>query len=368
MSKSINIKIKYALILALSIFIGHSAYGQDKKASVRATIEPASILIGEQSLIEVEVIAPKDANIGFAVYPDSIVKGVEVLGMIKPDTIMTEVMTIKQGYIVTSFDSTLYNIPSMAVFVDNDTLFTNSVGLNVTSPPLSDSALVYLEAVKQGVLPIEYDKLGVTDIKDIQEVRWTIFDSIYDFISAFLPYVLIAVLLAVIIGVAIALLTRKKNKGYYFKPEIILPPHVVAISELDKLKDSKIWQQGLTKEYYTRLTDILREYIDRRYNVDAPEMTSDEILEALRRRVDTRSPIEGLTQILKLADFVKFAKYVPLTSEDDLSMVNAYLFVNQTKKEEPTPLDEQAKKLKEEADKASTENKNNADTEKKDIE
>lgn len=366
MSKSLKIRIKYSLLTLLLLCTTFSVQAQ--KATVRATIEPSTILIGEQALIEVEVIAPKDANVGFAMYPDSIIKGIEVIGMVKPDTTMSEVMAIKQKYIVTSFDSTLYNIPHMAVFVDNDTLYTNSVGLNVTSPQLSDSTLVYLEAVKQGVLPIEYDKLGVADIKDIQEVRWTIFDTIYDFVVTYLTYVLIVVLIVVGVGLAIFFLTRKKKKGYYFKPEIILPPHVVAISELDKLKGSKIWQQGLTKEYYTRLTDILREYIDRRYGVDAPEMTSDEIMEALRRRIETRSPQEGLAQILQLADLVKFAKYVPLASEDDLSMVNAYLFINQTKIEEVVPLEEQAKKATDEGRTASSEISNEAKVEKKDIE
>lgn len=366
MSKSLKIKIKYGLLALLMLCTTFSAHAQ--KATVRATIEPSTILIGEQALIEVEVIAPKNANVGFAMYPDSIIKGIEVIGMVKPDTAMSEVMTIKQKYIVTSFDSTLYNIPHMAVFVDNDTLYTNSIGLNVTSPQLSDSTLIYLEAVKQGVQPIEYDKLGVADIKDIQAVRWTIFDTIYDFVATYLPYVLVVILVVVAIGVALFFLTRKKKKGYYFKPEIILPPHVVAISELDKLKDSKIWQQGLTKEYYTRLTDILREYIDRRYGVDAPEMTSDEIIEALRRRIETRSPQEGLAQILQLADLVKFAKYVPMPSEDDLSMMNAYLFVNQTKIEEVVPLEEQAKKAEEEAKAGSAEVSNEAKIEKKDIE
>ncbi len=99
--------------------------------------------------------------------------------------------------------------------------------------------------------------------------------------------------------------------------------------------------QSQEKEYYTELTDILRSYIDHRFGIDAPEMISEDIISAVHLATDTRSATDGLAQILRLADMVKFAKYVPFTDENDLSLVNAYLFVNQTKIEERPTLDEQ---------------------------
>ena len=117
---------------------------------------------------------------------------------------------------------------------------------------------------------------------------------------------------------------------------------MVALQELDKLKTSKLWQKGQEKDYYTGLTDILREYIDGRFKIDAPEMISDDIIAAVHLATDTKSATDGLAQILKLADLVKFAKYTPFADENDLSLVNAYLFVNQTKIEE-RPTEEQAK-------------------------
>ena len=149
--------------------------------------------------------------------------------------------------------------------------------------------------------------------------------------------------LVVLVGLIIIMILRKRNKGYFFTPPVILPPHTRALKEMDKLKADKIWQQDREKEFYTKITDILRRYIFERYQVNAMEMTSGEILDELRKRfeLDSESAIENLNQVLSLADMVKFAKQKPYQNENDLSMVNAYLFVNQTREPDPLPDKEQ---------------------------
>ena len=107
-----------------------------------------------------------------------------------------------------------------------------------------------------------------------------------------------------------------------------------AIKELDEIKQQKLWQQGRSKEYYTLITETLRRYIVDRFDINAMEMTSGEILDIIRKQHEADSVYENLKQILNLSDFVKFAKMNPLPDENDLSMVNAYLFINQTKIEE----------------------------------
>ncbi len=266
-----------------------------------------------------------------------------MLKMLEPDTVMTEVMTISQKYIVTSFDSTLYHVPYMQVVDGTDTLRTNDFGLKVSAPQLSDSTLAYLEKLKNHETDsIDFEKLQIFDIKDVQSppIVWQ------DYLE-YLYIPLIIILILALIGLAVYFVMRKKKKGYFFTPKVVLPPHVVALQGgLDKLKASKLWQKGQEKEYYTELTDILREYIDHRFNIDAPEMISDDIIDAVHLATDTKSATDGLSQILKLADLVKFAKYTPFTDENDLSLVNAYLFVNQTKIEERTSLEDQKKEEK----------------------
>ena len=329
------LRLKNILLLALLCCSSFSLFAQ--KTTVRATIQPSDILIGEQAIINVEAIVPKGRQVMFQVYPDTLIKGVEVLDMLKPDTVMTEVMTISQKYVVTSFDSTLYHIPHMMVIDGKDTLLTNDFGLKVSAPQLSDSTLAYLEKLKNHETDsIDFVKLQLNDIKDIQSQPFVLMDFLEEFL---IP--LLGVLLLAIIGLVIYFILRKKKMGYYFKPKVELPPHVAALQKLDKLKASKIWQRSQEKEYYTELTDILRGYIDRRFSINAPEMISDDIISAVHLATDTRSATDGLAQILRLADMVKFAKYVPFTDENDLSLVNAYLFVNQTKIEERATLGEQ---------------------------
>jgi hypothetical protein len=319
--------ILYLIIGCLSLFSGFS-YAQ--RSTVRATIQPSDILIGEQAIINLEVIAPKDRNIIFPLYPDTLIKGIEVLKMLPPDTTMTEVMTISQKYLVTSFDSTLYHIPYMQIVDGNDTIRSNDFGLKVSSPILPDSTMAYLELLKTHQTDsIDFEKLGLYDIKPIQDPPFVWQD--------YIMYILIPLLILLImalLGFVLYMILNKKKKGYYFKPQVVLPPHVIALKELDELKASKIWQKGQEKMYYTKLTDVLREYIDRRFGIDAPEMTSDEILAAIKKATGTISATENLKQILYVADLVKFAKYIPLNDENDLSMMNAYFFVNQTKIEE----------------------------------
>lgn len=302
-----------------------------QRSTAKATIQPVEIVIGQQSVINLEVIAPKGRDIKFPVFNDSLVTGVEVLLMPKADTAYAhDIMTITQKYVITSFDSALYHIPHMIVLDGNDTIESNGFGLKVISPDLKENTASYLQQLnEQPTDSIDLDKLGIFDIKDIQSPPFVWQDYIIYGIALLLAILIIA---AIIVG--IYMYKKKKKKGYIFKPVVIQLPHVVALNALNQVKEEKLWQQGREKEYYTELTDILRKYIENRFYINAFEKTSDEILNMVQTYTETDSSYESLKQILKLSDLVKFAKYRPLPDENDLSLVNSFLFVNQTKKEE----------------------------------
>lgn len=305
-----------------------------QKASVQATVQPTEIMIGEQALVNLKVITPKDKTIQFPVYESQIVPGVEVLTMLPPDTtIENNVMTLNFQYVITSFDSTLYYIPSMPVFDGTDTIFSNSFGLKVISPQLTDSTMAYLEKINKGETDsIDFRQLQLNDIKSIQKAPFVWTDYLW-----ILWIVLGIALILALIGVIIYLVLKKKKKGYFFTPPEVLPAHVRAIRLLDKLKEDKIWLQGREKEFYTKLTDVLRGYIEERYGINAMEMTSGEILNEIRKVSEVDSVYDNLKQILSASDMVKFAKYKPYPDENDLSMVNSYFFVNQTREPDPLP-------------------------------
>lgn len=306
-----------------------------QKATVKATVQPSDILIGEQAVVNLEVIVPKGRSVEFPVYADTLVTGIEVLQMFEVDTLETEVWTLSQKYLITSFDSTLYHIPFMPILDGNDTIKSNDFGFKVTVPQLSEQTLAYLEKLKTAeVDSIDFEQLGIHDIKPVMkpDFVWT------DYLEYLYIPLLIFLVFALLV-VAYFFITRKKKKGYYFTPKVVLPPHVIAIDALDKLKARKLAQHGQEKEFYTELTDIIRQYIDGRFGINAPEMLTEDIIKAVHLASDTKSSTDSLRQMLTLADLVKFAKFQPLQNENDLSIVNAYLFVNQTKIEEVAELD-----------------------------
>lgn len=326
--------------MACGILLSLSVSAQ--RASVQATVQPTEILIGEQALVNLKVITPKDKTILFPVFEKEIVPGIEVITMLPPDTtIENNVMTLNFKYVVTSFDSTLYHIPHMSVFDGTDTIYSNSFGLKVTSPQLSDSTLAYLEKINKGETDsIDFEQLQLHDIKPVQKAPFVWTDYLW-----ILWIVLGVMLLIALVGLIIWLVLKKKRKGYFFTPPVVLPAHVRAIRELDKLKEEKIWQQGREKEFYSKLTDILRNYLEEREGINAMEMTSGEILNEVRKLLEVDSVYNNLKQILSTADLVKFAKYKPYPDENDLSMVNAYFFVNQTREPDPVPEKEELKKV-----------------------
>jgi hypothetical protein len=245
---------------------------------------------------------------------DTLMTGVEVLNLSKADSteIENDRLVIKQDVLITSFDSSLYLLPPLKVIDGVDTVYSNQVALKVST------------------IPVNADKPeGFNDIKTVWKPPF-VWADYYPIIYG----ILLALFLICVIAYIVKRIRAKKSLIPFKKEEPKLPPHEQAIKELDEIKQQKLWQQGRSKEYYTLITDTLRKYIEERFGINAMEMTSGEILELIRKNSEAQSVYDNLRQILQLADFVKFAKMNPLPDENDLSMMNAYLFVNQTKVEE----------------------------------
>lgn len=296
------------LVMAASL-AGGKAYAQ--KTLIDVAIDSAAILIGEQTTLHLTVTADKDRPVQIVIPNDTLMAGVEVLNLSKPDS--TEIennrLLIKQDVLITSFDSSLYLLPPLKVIDGVDTVYSNQVALKVTTIPVNTDK------------PEEFN-----DIKDIWKPPF-VWADYYPIIYG----VLLALFLICLIAYIIKRLRAKKSLIPFKKPEPKLPSHEQAIKELDEIKQQKLWQQGRGKEYYTQITETLRKYIVDRFGINAMEMTTGEILDLIRKNTEAQSVYENLKQILQLSDFVKFAKMNPLPDENDLSLMNAYLFVNQTK-------------------------------------
>ena len=109
------------------------------------------------------------------------------------------------------------------------------------------------------------------------------------------------------------------------------PAHLIALEELGLLKERRLWQQGLIKDFYVESTGIFRRYIENRYRQAALEQTTDEILAGLRRLHMSDDLTRGAEQVLRRADLVKFAKQVPGIPEHEETLTFVYEFVDRTK-------------------------------------
>ena len=145
----------------------------------------------------------------------------------------------------------------------------------------------------------------------------------------------LSVLLLIIFAITYYLYIRlRDNKPIITHIRIVkkLLPHQKAMKEIEQIKADKMVSSENPKEYYTKLTDTLRKYIEERYGFSAMEMTSSEIIEKLMATQDQKS-LDELRHLFTTADLVKFAKYSTLINENDMNLVNAIDFINQTKLE-----------------------------------
>src|SRR5690606_17405540 len=113
------------------------------------------------------------------------------------------------------------------------------------------------------------------------------------------------------------------------EPAPDIPPHELALGKLTALRDQKLWQQGAVKPYHSELSDILRDFLQRRYRIPAMEQTTDEIFTALAATDLPDRQKARLRQVLTLADLVKFAREQPLHTDNEQSMAQAIEFVKE---------------------------------------
>ena len=147
------------------------------------------------------------------------------------------------------------------------------------------------------------------------------------------PWIL-GVLLLVLLGFGVWFLLRHR------KPRVdehgepvkgsVKPPYNKAIDDLTTLRQQRLWQAGKVKEYYASLSDITREYIEGQFQVNAVEMTTEDILDEVRDLNFRAQVYAKLNQSMELSDLVKFAKYTTSSLENDNVMTDVTDFVNES--------------------------------------
>ncbi|MEM4260474.1 MAG: hypothetical protein QXG00_04515 [Candidatus Woesearchaeota archaeon] len=187
-----------------------------------------------------------------------------------------------------------------------------------------DTSKVYFSSDSIAVRIHSLEVKAEEDIKDIKapiKIPLNILEIIL--------WILLGLLVLAILYFIIRKILKRKNVEPE-KPEIIIPPHIVALTKLEELEKEKLWQNGKVKEYHSRITEIIREYFERRFSFPALELTSSEQIQLLTRIKEAEKIIKTTEEFFTNADLVKFAKFNPVPDLNEIMMSQAKEIVNST--------------------------------------
>ena len=291
---------------------------------VKGTIEPDSIGIGDRFLLSIEVEQDLMQDIYFPDYHS--VEHYELIEDRPIDTLSKEgrKLKLRKSYLMAAFQEGIHRVVPEVMYADKNIIDT----------------LQGADTLKLLVTTFQIDSTSHTifDIKPQRTLKFKMAE-----ISGYITWSIIII----IILVALYLIAKRilahygKSFGDIFKPAPPLPPHEIALRDLKRLHSERLWQEGKHKLYYSTLTDILRAYLAGQFGVGALEMTSDEIIEAVRGVELPQKQAMDLTELLRDADLVKFAKAMPEAEENERAYSKALEFVNQTM---PQPEEEELDK------------------------
>ncbi len=315
----IQTKKLLAHISAVAVFFAFHAsllYGQD--VSVTAAVDSAHITMGDWLNLTVQVKHPDSVNILWSEFKDTL----GVFEIVRLDTLPRGgaggTVTDGRRFTLSAYDSGAFVIPPVLIAYQypNDTtrryLQSDSLTIQVSSVQVDTS-----KAIK--------------DIKPPLSVPLT-----WKEIAVYAGIIL--ALGALFYGGYYFYRKRKRKTGEFVEEEAPkIPPHIQAMMRLKELKEKRVWQQGNVKEFYSEATEIIRQYFEGRYGIMALELTSDEVFVQLRQFTLEKDATKLIEAFFINADLVKFAKYTPVSSENEAVVPQALDIVERTKPKEEVP-------------------------------
>ncbi len=309
---------KVIATMAMLLSVALTAFSQQPAMTVTATSDSTSLVMGDRTVVNVEVL--KNAHPGVLVNMPE--KGKDYYGMELSDCVADSTDLgngrIQLNYRMTfqAFDpADILTLPGFAYACGGDTAVSEILTFRVypvdLSPELGD--------------PAEVDSLKIHPDEPVVAIpsKW------YDFIPDWWIWVVLG-LAAIALGVVVYYF-YKKNGPNIFVPRKPVPPYELAIASLNKLRQKHLIENGLAKQFYTEATDIWRTYLKGRFDINAMEMTSRQILSELRDNKEAHLTVDQIEQMLELSDFVKFAALTPSRDEMEKAYSTIYSFVESTR-------------------------------------
>ena len=295
----------YCIIL----LIFSCSFLQIQAQTATAVVKEKEYLIGDWIPVDLYVEAKSNVRVVFPNLKDSISEIIEVANFTPVDTVRKSgVNQYHQLVNLIVFDTGRILLPQFQFLIDN----SGKIDSITTSAEMIHVAGVEIDTT-QDIKPIKEPLKIPLTFKEV------------------LPFLIGAFVLAVLGALLAWYFIEKRKKLKPVDEKYLLPPHVWAVQQLQKLNQKKLWQTGNVKEYYSELTDIARTYIELRYKIPAMEQTTDELMDAMHKGVLKQSLKKELNEVLTLSDLVKFAKAQPDMLDNENALKTVADFIDKTK-------------------------------------
>ncbi len=292
------------ILLLLAAVAAHA-----QSIDVTARTDSAGYRIGDWIRLRLESRAPKEYRQILPVLKDSVGRFEIVSAGETAEEESGDLRICRRDITLIAFDTGACAVPPLTVTV---------IKPNDTTHYRYSSQPVHLT-----IRGVEVDTTKpFRDITDVLHIPLTVWD--------YLLYVGLLLAAAALVYAGYRWYTRKPAPAAAPEPEPDIPPHAAALEALAALEQQHLWERGEDKRYQSELTEILRQYIERRYRIRALEMTTNELIPHLVFAGIGRAEIEGLNGLLTRADLTKFAKHHPSPQEHQAAMAGARRFVEAT--------------------------------------
>lgn len=311
------------------------AQAQEAEAQPASHLSRDSILIGDQVRWSIPLRIAPGEEFWFEHPDDPVAEGVVTVEEFAVDTLKQRrnYLDVEGHMLLTAFDAGTYFLPPLVAMIQRtdgsvDTLYYEAPALEVATIPIDTATFKPYDIKGQIRYPLTFSEVA--------------------------PWVVGGLLLAALIVLLVRWLNyRYRNRSLFGKKREKEAPHIVALRSLERIRGKKLCQNNHQKQFYSEVTETLRQYMADFYEVPALEQTTTEIFDSLRAKKIEKRLLDEVKNLFELADFVKFAKHNATEEENDAAIPTAVRFINTTyqqrlEEEQARAQAEQQKKMEDE--------------------